>query len=129
MVAQSITQIHDLKTRRALEDASANGVISPNSQHAKALVANSLVSLSMIEYTEFMRLFMQRAVSAASTNSMRAAVAIAEKMGQVDIIHEARRQSKVLKFRQLVTKDKWMIAAQVCMLSSSSQLYIYTCND
>ncbi len=109
-VAQSITQIYDMKSHRTLESA---GPTSSTSESAIASVAHSLSACTMPEYTEFMHQILQRAVTASTTNSMRAAVTIADNLDNPDISHETRRLSKILKFRQLVIKDKWMIAAQV----------------
>lgn len=102
-VAQSIAQVHDIKSRK--RNASERPV--------QATIPNNLESLSMDKYVEFMHNFVQRAFSASTTNSMRAAMVIAEKMGEVEIINEARRQSKLQKIRQFVQKDKWLMAVQV----------------
>lgn len=113
-VAQSISQIHDIKSRN--RNASERPV--------QATIPNSLESLSMDKYVEFMHNFVQRAFSASTTNSMRASMVIAEKMGEVEIINEARRQSKLQKIRQFVQKDKWLMAVQMYKdLPSKVQLY------
>lgn len=132
VVAQSIIQMHDLKTRRVFENSTAVAAASSatasggsTTSITKSNVPHSLLSITMMEYTEFMHTILQRALSAATTNSMRAAITIAEKIGDSVTLNETRRKVKIQKFRQFVIKDKWMIAAQVEPSLSSSLRFLF----
>lgn len=78
-------------------------------------IANSLDSLDMDEFQEFMRGYVLRASSASTSHANRAAVIIAEKMGEVKFLDNTRQNSKLNAMRKFVQKDKWMMCAQVIL--------------
>lgn len=109
LISQSIAQTYDVKERHAA--AMAAGTAS--SALVQTPAVHGLLSVPIHEYHEFMHSCLQRALSSGTTNSMRSAVAIAEKIGRPDLLQEAKRLAKLHKLRQFVVKDKWQLASQV----------------
>jgi hypothetical protein len=113
-VAHSLTFVHDMKSR----DRNTTG--TPE----QCTIANSLDSLGMDEFQEFMRGYVLRASSASTSHANRAAVIIAEKMGEVKLLDNTRQNSKLNAMRKFVQKDKWMMCAQIYYdFRSKLQLY------